>query len=173
MYLQGRRGCVNWYCRYDRVPFFERCKFLGKFETKNDLQNFYVNHPSPRIFMTHLQYHELPQGGTDKPKYIYVMRNPKDAAVSFYHHYKGLEMYEFSDGTWDEFFEMFMDNKGKKCLFSLYIYYLSLHFSGKSRVVFEEGGGGGHTHTHAKRTSTQCTSPTPFISPRSTPGLLN
>ncbi|KAK3745841.1 hypothetical protein QZH41_014930 [Actinostola sp. cb2023] len=48
--------------------------------------------------------------GATKPKYIYVIRNPKDVAVSFYHHYQGFKMYEF-DHPWDEFFEMFIENK--------------------------------------------------------------
>jgi len=51
-------------------------------------------------------------GQAAKPKYIYVVRNPKDVAVSFYHQYKNLRKYEFGDRTWDEFFNMFINDKG-------------------------------------------------------------
>ena len=40
-------------------------------------------------------------------KYIYVARNPKDVAVSFYYHTKRLRVFQFS-GNWDCFFESFM-----------------------------------------------------------------
>ncbi|KAK3730622.1 hypothetical protein QZH41_008015 [Actinostola sp. cb2023] len=40
---------------------------------------------------------------------FYVIRNPKDVAVSYYYHYKRYASYEFGAGLWDEFFEMFID----------------------------------------------------------------
>lgn len=41
-------------------------------------------------------------------KYIYVVRNPFDCCVSFYHHYKLYPIYQFERGTFDEFFEIFL-----------------------------------------------------------------
>jgi len=38
--------------------------------------------PSPRFFKTHLRYHELPRQG----RIIYVLRDVRDVAVSYYHH---------------------------------------------------------------------------------------
>ena len=50
----------------------------------------------PRIIKTHLSYDMLPEGLREnrKAKIIYVNRNPRDAVVSFYNHFKVLE--EFS-----------------------------------------------------------------------------
>ena len=42
-------------------------------------------------------------------KYIYVMRNPKDTAVSFFHHTRAIPHYGY-DGDWDDFFERFMSS---------------------------------------------------------------
>ena len=47
--------------------------------------------PSPRFFKSHLPYQLMPGGGdpaNTEAKYIYVIRNPKDGAVSQYNHMK-------------------------------------------------------------------------------------
>ena len=41
-------------------------------------------------------------------KYIIVVRNPKDTCVSHFHHTKGLPFYNFRDGRFDDFFDLFM-----------------------------------------------------------------
>ena len=65
--------------------------------------------PSPRAFKSHSPYHMMAGGPpyTTPAKYIYVVRNPKDIAVSMYHHVKGIEMFQYS-GTWDHFFQLFI-----------------------------------------------------------------
>ncbi|GFU68202.1 sulfotransferase 1C4 [Trichonephila clavipes] len=40
-------------------------------------------------------------------KYIYVTRHPADCLVSYYHHTRHFPTYFFSNGTLDEFFELF------------------------------------------------------------------
>ncbi|XP_019852760.1 PREDICTED: sulfotransferase 1C2A-like [Amphimedon queenslandica] len=63
----------------------------------------------PRTLKCHLPYHMMPgrDPANSTGKYIYVARNPKDVAVSFYYHTKRLLPYEFT-GDWDCFFECFM-----------------------------------------------------------------
>ena len=43
-------------------------------------------------------------------KYIYVARNPKDTAVSLYHHAHSMKLYRFN-GDWNTFFELFVAGK--------------------------------------------------------------
>lgn len=48
--------------------------------------------PSPRMLKSHLPIHLLPrQLWSVKPKIVYVARNPKDTAISYYHHLKNLQ----------------------------------------------------------------------------------
>ena len=63
---------------------------------------------SPRAFMSHLPYDKMPCGlPRDTPgKYIYVVRNPKDVVVSFFHYERGMPYSPLYD--WDEFFEKFV-----------------------------------------------------------------
>ncbi|KAK8785872.1 hypothetical protein V5799_007764 [Amblyomma americanum] len=58
---------------------------------------------------THLQCHRLRPWQYPEAKYIYVTRNPYDCCVSFFHHTRGFPSYRFEDGSFEEFFEMFMN----------------------------------------------------------------
>jgi hypothetical protein len=81
---------------YEYCPWFEnssRC--AGGFEGR----------PSPRLFKSHLSYRRIPKGPC---KYIYVARDGKDVAVSYYHLYRTHNGYE---GTFAEFFELFIRGK--------------------------------------------------------------
>ncbi len=61
--------------------------------------------PPPRIFKSHLAYPAIPKGPC---KYIYVARDGRDVAVSYYHLYRTHVGYQ---GTFAEFFERFMRGK--------------------------------------------------------------
>jgi hypothetical protein len=77
-------------------PWFERSVRSARgFETR----------PSPRIFKSHLSYAKIPKG---PGKYIYVARDGKDVALSYYHLYRQYNDYE---GTFAEFFERFLCGK--------------------------------------------------------------
>ena len=65
--------------------------------------------PSPRIFQSHFMYDNMPCGppNTTRCKYIYVVRNPKDLAVSYYYHHRGFKKLHLGGVQWEDFFESF------------------------------------------------------------------
>ena len=64
----------------------------------------------PRAFKSHMPYDRMPCGlpNSTPCKYIYVARNPKDVATSFYHHYRRIHVPGIE---WKEFFEYFLIGK--------------------------------------------------------------
>ena len=63
---------------------------------------------SPRAFKSHFPYDIMPSGlPSDTPgKYIYVVRNPRDVAVSYFHHDRAVPVYPLYE--WSEYFEKFL-----------------------------------------------------------------
>uniref|UniRef100_A0A3P9H5N7 Sulfotransferase n=1 Tax=Oryzias latipes TaxID=8090 RepID=A0A3P9H5N7_ORYLA len=88
------QSTVNW----DRVPWLELTRFANVVDKMT----------SPRAMVSHLPYNLMPSSfHSSKAKVIYVMRNPKDVAVSsFYFH----QMASFLEdpGTFDEFLDKFL-----------------------------------------------------------------
>jgi hypothetical protein len=79
---------INEYC-----PWFERSiRSADGFEGR----------PSPRLFKSHLAYRQIPRGLC---KYIYIARDGKDVAVSYFHFSRSHLGFR---GTFDEFFDLFM-----------------------------------------------------------------
>jgi len=63
--------------------------------------------PPPRLIKTHLPRTMAPFG--EVARYIYVVRNPFDCVVSFFHHTRGfVKHYDFAEGRFDDFFECFI-----------------------------------------------------------------
>lgn len=60
----------------------------------------------PGAIKTHMLYDEARI--CPEAKYVYVVRNPFDCCVSFYHHYKLYPIYGFKDGTFEEFLQLFL-----------------------------------------------------------------
>ena len=82
------------------VPWLERIR-----------ADFHVDQVKrPRAFKSHFPYDLLPCGPphTTPCKYIYVMRNPKDVAVSLYFHTRSLH---FPDIEWGLFWKKFVDRE--------------------------------------------------------------
>ncbi|GIY84188.1 sulfotransferase 1C2A [Caerostris darwini] len=63
----------------------------------------------PGSIKIHLPFHLAPF--SEEAKYIYVTRNPKDCCVSYYHHMKDVHQGFGFQGTFDEFFELFLEGK--------------------------------------------------------------
>ena len=67
------------------------------------------NMSSPRIIKTHLRTDYFSKPLDQGVKFVIVLRNVKDALVSYYHYYKQREIFRF-DGDFAEFFELFRDD---------------------------------------------------------------
>ena len=74
--------------------------------------NYINNFPSPRFIKSHLPLINLPPTLLDDCKSVYVARNPKDVAVSFYYHLKNLDPVMNMTLTMHEFIEYFMAEEG-------------------------------------------------------------
>jgi len=75
-------------------PWFERAASRGV-----NLETY----PSPRVFKSHLRYKWIPKG-----KYVYVARNGKDVAVSYFQFYSSHLGFR---QTFDKFFDRFLQGK--------------------------------------------------------------
>ncbi|XP_055944960.1 sulfotransferase 1C4-like isoform X2 [Argiope bruennichi] len=62
--------------------------------------------PRPSPIRSHLPFDMIPFA--KHAKYIYVARNPKDCCISLYHHTKMFPAYGFSNGSFDDFFKVFI-----------------------------------------------------------------
>uniref|UniRef100_U5EHN1 Putative sulfotransferase n=1 Tax=Corethrella appendiculata TaxID=1370023 RepID=U5EHN1_9DIPT len=95
---------------YKRSRFIERCIFDV---IDYDSVEFVENMPRPRHIKTHLPVALLPkQLWIVKPKIIYVARNPKDTAISYYHHYVNIFGYT---GTKKDFLNSFIEERVIHC----------------------------------------------------------
>uniref|UniRef100_A0AC35FA51 Sulfotransferase domain-containing protein n=1 Tax=Panagrolaimus sp. PS1159 TaxID=55785 RepID=A0AC35FA51_9BILA len=63
----------------------------------------------PRLLKTHFAYFNCPKSQT--AKYIFAVRNPKDCCVSYYFHNKNFKIYDWPEGDFDTFFELFISGQ--------------------------------------------------------------
>lgn len=92
----------------EAVPWLERGTASMDTSNPNAAVDF-NGMPSPRLLSSHAPYRLVPGGSprSSPAKYIYVARNPKDVAVSFYYHSRAFKVYEYS-GNWDHFYTLFV-----------------------------------------------------------------
>ncbi|XP_044303835.1 sulfotransferase 1C2-like isoform X1 [Varanus komodoensis] len=96
-----------------RAPIYDRIPFIDLFPPKSLTSGVEMAEtmPSPRTIKTHLPVQLLPPSFWEQNcKIIYVARNAKDNAVSYFHFHRmnqGLP----EPGTWDQFFENFLAGK--------------------------------------------------------------
>jgi len=68
--------------------------------------------PSPRVIPTHVPPRLCPQTVLEHQyKRVYVVRHPKDVAVSYYHHHRAHKLLGHYQGTWDDFFPCFLSGQ--------------------------------------------------------------
>ncbi|KAF5269723.1 hypothetical protein FQA39_LY08646 [Lamprigera yunnana] len=105
-----------------RFPHFELCTVVDFQKMKETLGatrpdfvgdsiNFIKNLPDPRYIKTHLPYCLLPRqilNGSKKPKIVYVLRDPKDVCVSYYHHGRLIQGWR---SNFEDFSKVFLSEK--------------------------------------------------------------
>ncbi|KAG7470153.1 hypothetical protein MATL_G00136480 [Megalops atlanticus] len=70
----------------------------------------YSKMPSPRTFASHLPPNLVPQQLRDRGKVIYIARNPKDVAVSFYYFHNFSKLLE-DKPDFDTFLDQYLEGK--------------------------------------------------------------
>lgn len=91
--------------RSQTMPNWVRAPWLEQYYSSQVLEAS----QGPRLLTTHLPYHLLgPALQKSKAKVIYVYRNPKDVAVSFYHFHK-MANFLPEPGSFQEFLDMFLE----------------------------------------------------------------
>ncbi|XP_034279295.1 sulfotransferase 1C1-like [Pantherophis guttatus] len=98
-----------------RAPIYERSPYIELFLPKPIPSGFELAlaMPSPRTLKSHLPVHLLPTSFWEQNcKIIYVARNAKDCAVSFFHFHRMNKLLP-DPGTWEDFLENFI--AGKVC----------------------------------------------------------
>jgi len=85
----------------DAVPWLETLPHRSR-----DMSEFLKTMRGRRLFTSHLPYPLMPHAQNTTAKYVYVARNPKDVATSFYFHDQSKGGYE---GTWEEHLQLFLD----------------------------------------------------------------
>ncbi|KAK7089003.1 sulfotransferase 1A1-like [Littorina saxatilis] len=87
------------------VGVVEKEKYMMEYTPQKEL-------PSPRTLNTHLFLRQLPKKIQDgKVKLLFVYRNPKDVAVSFYNHHVKFPEYEYQGSFHDYLPALFLKGK--------------------------------------------------------------
>ncbi|KAE8602621.1 hypothetical protein XENTR_v10014056 [Xenopus tropicalis] len=98
---EGHRNGTEEIQNMSRVPWIEYN--LSKMD--------YDSRPSPRLFSSHLPYYFVPRDLRNKRgKIIYIARNPKDVAVSYYHFYKAIKKVK-QKKDWETFLDDYLSGK--------------------------------------------------------------
>lgn len=65
-----------------------------------------------RVLCTHVHYSRFPLDILlQKIKVIFLIRNPRDVAVSYYHFAKNINIWNYND-SWSNFFKLFIEGRG-------------------------------------------------------------
>lgn len=109
VYQIYNNGVVNSKRIEDRIPFLEEATNPKASQPNIDTL------PSPRLLKTHLSFEAIPKGVSKDTtcRYIYIARNPKDAAVSNYKFMTSLGRDSGLDAPWEFYVKLFAQGKCK------------------------------------------------------------
>ena len=109
-YLQeGKEISTDAYYDSDTMPFMEEAEWANGDLGADKLERL----EPPRFMKTHLS-HQLWKEQLEEHlnlRVIQVLRNPKDTLVSYYHHMRSENQLGAFNGSWDQFYEVFKQNK--------------------------------------------------------------
>lgn len=86
------------------LEFYRTTPFLEMFGAED-----VVKMKRPGLIKTHLPYWLVPK--SPDAKYVCVFRNPKDACVSFFYHTKGFVAYDFAEGKFEDYFDLYVEGE--------------------------------------------------------------
>ncbi|XP_077539680.1 sulfotransferase 1E1-like [Haemaphysalis longicornis] len=110
------------------LEFYKTMPFLEMFGAE-----YVVQMKRPGLIKTHLPYRLVPK--IPEAKYVCVFRNPKDSCVSFFYHTKGSPAYDFAEGKFEDYFDLYL--KGEVDFGDYFDHVLSWYNHGQSsRVLF-------------------------------------
>lgn len=90
------------------IPLAEKDQCMIEQQAQDEIDRL----PSPRILNTHSLFEQLPVDVlAKKVKVVYLTRNPKDTAVSMYHHHIQLWDYYNYSGKFEDHVRLFVDGK--------------------------------------------------------------
>ncbi|XP_003746991.1 sulfotransferase family cytosolic 2B member 1 [Galendromus occidentalis] len=92
------------------------------------------------VIQSHLPVALLPWNS--KARYVMVVRDPKDVLVSLFHHTKNIELYDYSDGTIEHFYDEFIAGRIEYgCYFRALLdyYWLSIRSPQNTLLLTYEG----------------------------------
>lgn len=82
---------------------------IGSANAVADRLGLWRDLPSPRVIPSHLPYRLFPPSPAgEQRKRIFVLRHPKDVAVSFYHFHRSHRILGYYTGTWSTFLDCFL-----------------------------------------------------------------
>ncbi|XP_046356479.2 sulfotransferase 1C4-like [Haliotis rufescens] len=87
-----------------------KSELMVEFRTQEVIDAFPA---SPRVLNTHVRYNQLPlQAREKKCRLIYLLRNPKDVALSYYHHHRSFKkVYGGYSGSFNDYLPFFLAGK--------------------------------------------------------------
>ncbi|KAF2358801.1 Sulfotransferase domain [Trinorchestia longiramus] len=90
--------------------FFEKAAGIMPeiYESCGTFLEVLCKYPEPRTIKTHLPFQLVSDTALSKAKVVYVIRDPRDACISYYHHCT-IFKFDYFGGTLDQFIDAFLD----------------------------------------------------------------